>query len=98
MDSARTDRQLEGRSARQGDPGSLRRYISMQDESLRRAFSPILLNRVGEMLHLNLPGSHTFAATLSQIAQRRHEHKARQQRESVIRRDRWLEESLPFRM
>lgn len=97
MDSARTDRQLEGRAARQGDPGSVRRFVSMQDENLRRAFPEIILNRVGEMLRLRVPGARLFATILSQRAQRRHEYKARLQREGVIRRDRWLEESLPFK-
>ena len=33
--SARIDRQLVGRSARQGDPGSYRFYVSLEDELLR---------------------------------------------------------------
>lgn len=97
MDSARTDRQLEGRAARQGDPGSMRRFVSVEDENLRRAFPAILLARVGELLRLQMPGSRLLARFLSHLAQRRHERKAREQREGVIRRDRWLEESLPFR-
>src|SRR5437899_4066097 len=33
--SARIDRQLVGRSARQGDPGSYRFFVSLDDELLR---------------------------------------------------------------
>jgi preprotein translocase subunit SecA len=37
-DSARIDRQLAGRCARQGDPGSFQQFLSLDDELLRRAF------------------------------------------------------------
>jgi preprotein translocase subunit SecA len=35
-DSRRVDRQLRGRSGRQGDPGSSRFYVSLQDDLMRR--------------------------------------------------------------
>jgi preprotein translocase subunit SecA len=37
-DSARIDRQLIGRCARQGDPGTARRYLSLEDDVLRHGF------------------------------------------------------------
>ncbi len=37
-DSARIDRQLAGRCARQGDPGSFQQFLSLEDELLQRAF------------------------------------------------------------
>ena len=37
-DSARIDRQLAGRCARQGDPGSFQQFLSLEDELLERAF------------------------------------------------------------
>ena len=37
-ESARIDRQLIGRCGRQGDPGTFRQYLSMEDELLIRAF------------------------------------------------------------
>ena len=37
-ESARIDRQLIGRCGRQGDPGTFRQYLSMEDELLRKAF------------------------------------------------------------
>ncbi len=39
-DSARIDRQLAGRCGRQGDPGSYRVYVSLDDEILTSAFGP----------------------------------------------------------
>lgn len=39
-ESARIDRQLIGRCGRQGDPGSYRQYISLEDEILEKAYGP----------------------------------------------------------
>jgi len=49
-ESARIDRQLIGRCGRQGDPGTFRQYLSMEDELLQRAFGKkkkSLAHRVG---------------------------------------------------
>lgn len=39
-DSARVDRQLVGRCGRQGDPGSYKRYLSIDDDILESGFGP----------------------------------------------------------
>ncbi len=39
-ESARIDRQLIGRCGRQGDPGTFRQYLSLEDELLERAYGP----------------------------------------------------------
>jgi len=39
-DSARIDRQLVGRCGRQGDPGSFRQYLALDDEILLTGFGP----------------------------------------------------------
>jgi preprotein translocase subunit SecA len=39
-DSARIDRQLIGRCARQGDPGTFRLYMAMDDDILKTGFGP----------------------------------------------------------
>ena len=39
-DSARIDRQLQGRCGRQGDPGTYRQYLSLDDELLRIGLGP----------------------------------------------------------
>ena len=39
-DSARIDRQLVGRCARQGDPGTIRQYVSYEDAVLENAYGP----------------------------------------------------------
>jgi preprotein translocase subunit SecA len=49
-DSARIDRQLAGRCARQGDPGSFQQFLSLEDDLLPRAF--------GEGVATKLAASH----------------------------------------
>jgi preprotein translocase subunit SecA len=39
-EAARIDRQLIGRCARQGDPGTYRQYMALDDDILREAFGP----------------------------------------------------------
>ena len=39
-ESARIDRQLIGRCGRQGDPGTFRQYLSLDDDLLKEGFSP----------------------------------------------------------
>ena len=39
-DSARIDRQLIGRCGRQGDPGTYRQFLALDDEILEAAFGP----------------------------------------------------------
>ncbi len=39
-ESARIDRQLIGRCGRQGDPGTYRQYLSLEDELLEKAYGP----------------------------------------------------------
>ncbi len=39
-DSARIDRQLMGRCGRQGDPGTVQQYMSLDDDVLRTGFGP----------------------------------------------------------
>ena len=89
--SSRIDRQLFGRSARQGDPGSASHYASFEDDVLRR----------------NLPGPLSsffrrmgFLPVVPSIAVMWAQHsagsKAMKSRISVQRTDTWLEDSLGF--
>lgn len=42
QDAARIDRQLAGRSARQGDPGSVSEILSFEDQLVKRMAGPLL--------------------------------------------------------
>src|SRR5436190_1357438 len=48
-DSARIDRQLMGRCARQGDPGTVRQYMSLDDEVIRTGFGPETARKMTEI-------------------------------------------------
>ena len=47
-DSARVDRQLAGRCGRQGDPGSFRIYLSLDDEILKTGYGPAAARKMVE--------------------------------------------------
>ena len=92
-EARRIDRQLFGRAARQGDPGSARSFVSLEDELFRR-FVP-------EAVRKSLAGvsggvaRKPFLAALD-AAQRAAERHAFRGLKSVLGTDTWLEESLSF--
>ncbi len=95
-EAGRVDRQLYGRSARQGDPGSAQAMVSLEDE-LPRRHAPYLSgalvrrykNRAG-------PISSGPVRKLIDLAQHRAERMALRQRKGVLRTDDWLDEYLGF--
>jgi len=95
-ESGRIDRQLFGRCARQGDPGSARAYISVEDELIRR-FVPGI---VREKLAAALAGEKKSAASLVRHAmsfsQGAAQRLAFRQRRSVLKMDTWLDDALSF--
>ena len=86
--SSRIDRQLFGRSARQGDPGSASHYASFEDEVLRRNLPNALMSLFRH--------AGPLASLAVKWAQHRAGRKSYQSRVSVQRTDTWLEESLGF--
>lgn len=95
-EAGRIDRQLYGRAARQGDPGSAQAIVCLDDELARR-YAP----------HLTAALARRFAGTLEEIsstmtrrvfdlAQHRAERMALRQRKAVLNTDDWLDEYLGF--
>ncbi len=95
-ESGRIDRQLFGRSARQGDPGSGQAFISMEDELIRRFIPKVFQQQLKTMLKKKIPGAPALAAQALSHAQRSAQKLAFVQRKSVLRMDTWLEEALSF--
>ncbi|MEM6666176.1 MAG: hypothetical protein AAF638_07205 [Pseudomonadota bacterium] len=95
-ESARIDRQLQGRSARQGDPGSTEAIVSLNDDVFVR-YAPLVRGTV-QRVFLNrsgaLPG--TIAALLRVLAQRRAGAIARRNRVGVLKRTEKLQSMLGF--
>ena len=94
-ESARVDRQLFGRSARQGDPGSVEAIVSLDDELFRR-FAP-MLTQIGWSIWLAKGWLAAGAfRMLVRYAQNRSERISRRIRLDTIKRDRQWQTALGF--
>ncbi len=95
-ESERIDRQLSGRSARQGTPGSVRSY-SCWDDKLLQNYGPTLLFKNLYQRALRRPPKRSPRLKLIlSLAQHQAERKAFQQRQTVMRTDTWLTDALSF--
>ncbi len=95
-DSSRIDRQLIGRAGRQGDAGSYRFIISLEDELLQKFRA---LKGTATYLHENfsaLPASRALVRRAFLRAQRRAEKAGKQMRLRTLKNDTWLDENLTF--
>jgi len=95
-EAGRIDRQLFGRCARQGDPGTCQAIVSLEDELVRRHAPHIASSlrrryggREGEVRS-------RIARIAFNIAQRRAERMALSQRKGVLQSDNWLDQYLGF--
>ncbi len=95
-EAGRIDRQLFGRSARQGDPGSAQAFVSPEDELIERHASQIASGLVRRYRGADREISSLLLRRLFDRAQRRAERVALRQRKSVLRTDDWLDEHLGF--
>jgi preprotein translocase subunit SecA len=98
-DSRRVDRQLIGRCARQGDPGSTETVVALDDEifsahapMLRRALGPLALGAQTK----GRPLSRAALALLRAVAQGAAGHLGREARDASLRHDRHLAQVLAF--
>ena len=94
-EAGRIDRQLFGRAARQGDPGSCERLVSLDDE-LMTLFAPGWLRHGLRALapRARVPGPLGRAA--GALAQRRAERDRARQRKMVMEADRKRDQMLAF--
>ncbi len=95
-EAGRIDRQLYGRCARQGDPGTAQAIVSLEDELVRRHAPHMcapLRRRHGST---DKEVSSRVTRLVFDIAQRRAERLALRQRKGVLRTDDWLDEYLGF--
>jgi len=88
--SARVDRQLIGRGARQGDPGSCQMIVSAEDEVLRVFAGPLLWLASSAASGPRLLGAARF------VAQRRAEWRDSRLRRQTLKMDAQLEQTLAF--
>jgi preprotein translocase subunit SecA len=90
-ESARVDRQLFGRSARQGDPGTVEAIVSLDDELFRR-YAPLLTSIGARWLLKKTPACAMLFKRMVIYAQNKSERQNRKIRLDTIKRDRkWLQ-------
>ena len=100
-DSSRIDRQLTGRCARQGDPGSYKVICSIEDDAVIKYFGRITLMLLQyQDKRQSLQGStvrpYWFASLLISLSQRFIEFNHRQIRKSMMKVDEQRESMLAF--
>ena len=93
-ESARIDRQLKGRAARQGSPGSSVVFGSYGDELVERNLGPFSKRFVGFWLSKRLPGGLALLRSAYLIAQRKAEKKGRRQRFLLLKQDQDISKNL----
>lgn len=86
-DAARIDRQLIGRCGRQGDPGSYRQYLSLDDEILRSGLGSKRSDALKSMGEDSNDAYHSYAG-LFRKAQRRVERKHFRDRMALLHHER----------
>ena len=95
-ESRRIDRQLYGRTARQGDPGSSCAFVSLEDDLLRR-YLPLFYCFFSQFGNGGRWGKlFPVKRWMIDLAQRRGERAAQRRRTEVLRSDKWIDEHIGF--
>ncbi|SNS75456.1 MULTISPECIES: hypothetical protein [unclassified Azospirillum] len=93
-EAQRVDWQLYGRVARQGDPGSVQPFQSLDDPLLEQG-APVFLRKLLRQ-QLGRPLGGKLALLTFALVQRRAEARAAANRRQVLKMDDWQEKSLAF--
>ena len=94
-ESARVDRQLFGRCARQGEPGTVEAMVCLEDELFRR-YVPTLRNVAGRSAPRKGKVAPLLLRVLVDVAQALAEHHNRGVRTRTLKHDRKLQQMLGF--
>jgi preprotein translocase subunit SecA len=94
--SHRIDRQLYGRCARQGDPGSAEAILSLQDTSLTNFYAPAILKFVAVLCENGKPVPGFISRLMLRFAQRKYELKQSRMRKVLMQQDQRLRRILAF--
>ncbi len=92
--SGRIDRQLFGRTARQGDPGEGRLFISCDDELMKDFLPTVVRPVLRTLISLRCPGAWVIGLAACRWAQHRAERSSYRQRLAVLQQDRWVQDNL----
>ena len=89
-ESARVDRQLIGRSARQGNPGSYQFFVAADDQ-LIELHAPSLAKRIVQTAKDNVEAASDFSQDIAKV-QRQVDRLGLAQRQQMFAHDRWMEQ------
>ena len=92
-EARRVDRQLFGRCARQGDPGSYEAMLSLEDDLLKKYLPRALTIVMQRSARWGIPVSRRLVMRLTQSLVERHHAR---QRRNLVRMDQQLKETLAF--
>ncbi|MCG8564331.1 MAG: prepilin peptidase [Desulfobacterales bacterium] len=92
----RIDRQLFGRSARQGDPGSCQMILSLEDAPIRTRIPPACFTLLKWLTLPGRPWHHRVNATLVHWIQYRTQRRHRSKRMTLLKQDRLRNQHLAF--
>lgn len=95
-ESYRVDRQLYGRCARQGDPGSAEAILSLEDETLVNYFSTAVLGLMARLAGNGKPVPRLVSRLIVRLPQRSHEKKQCRVRKALMKQDQRLRRTLAF--
>jgi preprotein translocase subunit SecA len=95
-ESKRVDRQLYGRCARQGDPGSHRTIVCLEDEMVRQHGRPALIKLLGRRWPMANGCRHKLTLLIIRKAQQAIERRHREARRALMRHDRNTDRLLAF--
>jgi preprotein translocase subunit SecA len=95
-EAGRIDRQLFGRSGRQGDPGTAIAFFSCEDELLNRFAPKWMISFFTWSMRREIPGCRQVGLLANWMVQRKAQRVAYQSRKSVLKMDTWLDEATSF--
>ena len=94
--SGRVDRQLYGRCARQGDPGSAEAILSLQDPALEQFYSSAMLKLLTKFCLGSKPIPNFISKLILRLPQHRNEKEQSLIRKMLMKQDRQLRRVLAF--
>jgi len=92
-EAARIDRQLAGRAGRQGEPGEVRAYVSLNDAVIERHGLGYLTSAIRALVG---PLGGRGVAMAARLAQRRAERLHGRMRRELLKSDEWVGDAMAF--